>query len=82
MRKIPQPQNPNPTDLRVQRRHKEREGKVERDAASSARVLHEAEPRTCKNSIQANKIRLFESRRKKERHQNLAFSAKLRIKSE
>ena len=33
MRKIPQPQNPNPTDLRVQRRHKKREGKVERDTA-------------------------------------------------
>ena len=33
MRKIPQPQNPNPMDLRVQRRHKKREGKVERDTA-------------------------------------------------
>ena len=35
MRKIPQPQpqNPNPMDLRVQRRHKKREGKVERDIA-------------------------------------------------
>ena len=33
MRKIPQPQNPNPTDLRVQRRHKKREGKAERDIA-------------------------------------------------
>ena len=32
-RKIPQPQNPNPTDLRVQRRHKKREGKVEGDIA-------------------------------------------------
>ena len=31
--KIPQPQNPNPMDLRVQRRHKKREGKVERDTA-------------------------------------------------
>ena len=28
-----QPQNPNPMDLRVQRRHKKREGKVERDTA-------------------------------------------------
>ena len=33
VRKIPQPQNPNPMDLRVQRRHKKREGKVERDTA-------------------------------------------------
>ena len=33
MRKIPQPQNPNPMDLRVQRRRKKREGKVERDTA-------------------------------------------------
>ena len=33
MRKFSQPQNPNPTDLRVQRRHKKREGKVERDTA-------------------------------------------------
>ena len=33
MRKFSQPQNPNPMDLRVQRRHKKREGKVERDTA-------------------------------------------------
>ena len=33
MRKFSQPQNPNPTDLRVQRRHKKRAGKVERDTA-------------------------------------------------
>ena len=33
VRKFSQPQNPNPTDLRVQRRHKKREGKVERDLA-------------------------------------------------
>ena len=33
MRKIPQSQNPNPMDLRVTRRHKKREGKVERDIA-------------------------------------------------
>ena len=50
MRKFSQPQNPNPTDLRVQRRHKKRAGKVERD---TARVfLHEAEPHESKNSIQ------------------------------
>ena len=33
VRKFSQPQNPNPTDLRVQRRHKKRAGKVERDTA-------------------------------------------------
>ncbi len=33
MRKIPQPQNPNPMALRAQRRHKKREGKVERETA-------------------------------------------------
>ena len=33
MRKFSQPQNPNPMDLRVQRRHKKREGKVERETA-------------------------------------------------
>jgi hypothetical protein len=33
VRKIPQSQNPNPMDLRVTRRHKKREGKVERDIA-------------------------------------------------
>ena len=33
VRKFSQPQNPNPMDLRVQRRHKKREGKVERDTA-------------------------------------------------
>ena len=33
MRKFSQPQNPNPMDLRVQRWHTKREGKVERDIA-------------------------------------------------
>ena len=54
VRKFSQPQNPNPTDLRVQRRHKKRAGKVERDTARVFYIrLSQVRLKIQFNSIQA-----------------------------
>ena len=78
MRKFSQPQNPNPTDLRVQRRHKKRAGKVERDTArvfymrlsqvrlkiQFNRIVVVTTPHTDANSIQKDNHQLISKRQK------------------